>query len=520
METPISLRRKPLRVIAAVVGVAAVLAACGSSPRGGAENAGATGDGPVTVTFADGVDLESPNPYAHSSSTSYGKWRHVIEPLVEWNYDTLEHDPVLAESWELEDDTHWVFHLRDGVTFSDGSPFTAEDVIHSFDRIATDPESRQSANMDKIVEMEAVDDTTLRITTDGPYPILLNDLGNRFVTSKASYDELGAEEADKAMIGTGPYTLGEWVQGTRLVFEKRDDYWGDEPLPDTVVFRPIPEDAARVAALERGEVDAISNLPPQDVERVDGTDGFSVVDVPSVRMAMFPMNPAIPPFDDVLVRQAISYAIDRQALLDDILGGYGDLLPGPVQENVFGFDPEWEPYPYDPDEAERLLADAGYADGGPEITLYSPSGRYLKDLEVSQAICGQLAEVGITCEVETMEWGSFADRYDKGEFGFYHIGRGGLVDAADVLEQYFRTGDTTRLDYSNPEVDALFNASDVELDPDKRADLIGQAGSILLEDAPAIFFATYRDIYGIRDGLDWAPRNDESVLGMDVKAVS
>lgn len=512
----------PARVAVAVatVGFALLLAACGSSRP---DSAGGDGSGsaaaPVTVTFADGVDLESPNPYAHSSSTSYGKWGHVIEPLVRWNYDTLQFDPVLAVSWELEDDVTWRFDLRPDVVFQDGTPFTAEDVVHSFTRMVEDPESRQGANFDAITDMEVVDDLTLRVTTDGPYPILLNDLNSRYITSAEAYEELGPEEADRQLVGTGPYKFVEWVPGSRLVLSKFDDYWGEEPLPDEVIFRPIPEDAARVAALERGEVDVISNVPPQDASRIEATDSLELLTVPSVRMAFFPINPAIEPFDDVRVRQAINYAIDRQTLLDTVLEGFGDLLPGPLQSNIFGYSPDWEPYPYDPDRARELLAEAGYADGV-DVTLYSPSGRYLRDLELSQAVAGQLADVGINAEVETMEWGTFADRYDSGEFGFYLIGRGGIVDGADVLVQYFQTGVTSRIDYSNPEVDALLEASNVELDPDAREELIQQAGALILEDAPAVFFLTYEDIYAVSDGIVWTPRSDEYVLATDVEAVN
>ena len=516
MSVRSSTRRPPSKRLLVSILLAAAMTAAACSGSAGTPGAR---DGQVTITFADGVDIESPNPYAHSSSASYGKWRHVIEALVAWNFETQKFDPVLAESWELENETTWLFHLRNGVVFHDGTPFDAEDVIHSFNRMINDPQSRQAPNFDGIVAMEAVDSHTLRIITDGPFPVLLNYLDNRYITSKEAYEEQGAEAADANIVGTGPYKLNEWIPGTRLVFEKAESYWGKEPLPDLVVFRPILEDGARLAALERGEVDIISNLPPQDAERLDAAPRLSVKTVPSVRMGFFPLNPAIEPFDDVRVRHAINYGINRQQILDEILEGYGDLLPGPLQTNVVGYDPTWEPYPYDPARARTLLAEAGYANGL-NITLYSPQGRYLKDLEVSQAIAGQLADIGINVTVETMEWGTFAARYDKGTWGFYHIGRGGIIDGADILAQYFRTGDTTRIVYSNPEVDALLNSADHELDSNKRGQLLQEAGRIILADAPAVFFVTYRDIYGVRDGVEWVPRRDESMLAMDVTAVA
>jgi peptide/nickel transport system substrate-binding protein len=461
------------------------------------------------VTVALTIGLDKMNPYAHSSTPVYGVWRHVIEPLVEFNYETNEYVGILAESWKVENGTDWIFKLREGITFHDGSEFTSKDVVHSYDRIKNSKESMQASFLASVDTLEAVDDHTVKIVTKQPSASLLKDLILLYITSDKQFKEQG-EEGDNSLIGTGPFKVKDWQRSERFVVEKYSDYWGGTPTYDEVVFRTITEDVARVTALENGEVDII-NAPTQDLDRLSKNPNLVVEGVPSLRMMFFVLNPAIKPLDNVKVRQAINYAIDVQSIVDHVQEGEVLKLNGPVADNVFGYDPKWKPYPYDPKKAKELLNEAGFPNGF-DLVITSPNGRYTRDLNVSEAVAAQLKEVGINATVDVPEWSIFASEMDKGTYGMYLIGRGPVFDADIVMKQYFRTGITNRTFYTNPEFDKLIDQAETKFDPAEREKVLQDAGTILLEDAPAVFLYTNKDNYAFSKKVNFKPKSDEQIL--------
>jgi peptide/nickel transport system substrate-binding protein len=285
----------------------------------------------------------------------------VMEPLVDYDFERKAVVPVLAESWENPDPMTWRFHLRRGVKFHDGSDFAPKDVVHSITRMKTDPISKQGGNFAAIEQIVAVDDSTVDLKSQEPFAPLLFNLISRVMTSKAAYDQYGTDN-DRYLSGTGPYRFKEFIQGQRFVVTRNPDYWGEPAQIDEVVFRAIPEGAARVTALMNNEVDFINNVPPELLDRVTGN--ARVVGVPSLGNIFLGINPIEEPLKRVEVRRAIYHAIDRKALVDGVLKGEGYVLDGPVSPDFFGYDPNPRPtYGYDPDQARRLLAQAGYPNG-------------------------------------------------------------------------------------------------------------------------------------------------------------
>jgi peptide/nickel transport system substrate-binding protein len=440
----------------------------------------------------------------------------VMEPLVDYDFEQKAIVPVLAESWDNPDPLTWRFHLRRGVKFHDGSDFTSRDVVHSLTRMKTDPISKQGGNLGAIEQIVAVDDSTVDLKSQEPFAPLLFNLLSRVMTSKAAYDQYGTD-SDRYLIGTGPYRFKEFIQGQRFVVTRNPDYWGEPAQIDEVLFRAIPEGAARVTALMNNEVDFINNVPPELLDRVTGN--ARVVGVPSLGNIFLGINPIEEPLKRVEVRRAIYHAIDRKALVDGVLKGEGYVLDGPISPDFFGYDPNLRPtYSYDPDQARRLLAQAGYPNGF-KIEQWTSQGRYVKDKEVSEAIAAQLRQVGIDVTLRTAEWGTyFGDYIANGKLPLYTVSRGDQVDPSPYLNQYFRTGQSKRLSgFSDPRVDELLRLETTILDPTQRQATLRQAMSAIMEAAPAVFLYTSKDNYGISNRVTWKPRPDQYVRGQDLR---
>jgi peptide/nickel transport system substrate-binding protein len=456
------------------------------------------------------------NPYAHSSSPIYGQWQHIMEGLVEYDYDRNEFVGVLADSWEFAG-TKWTFHLRKGIKFHNGSTLSSKDVLFSIDRIRIDKASLQKPNFKDVVEIQAPDDQTVVFITKKPFAVFLDRLENRFILSKAAADKFG-DKMDQNPIGTGPYKFVSYQRGGNFVFTRNDDYWRGPAAVKEIVFRKVTEDAARIAALESGQCDVINNVPIHEIQRLTRHPRVKVEKVPGLRLYFLALNPAYKPFDNKLVRQAANYAVDAESIVKNIFDGAGYVVDGPVGPHVLGSDPKLKRYRYDPKKARELLAQAGYPNGV-DVKFYYSAGRYPKDREVCQVIVAQMAKGGFRVELISQEWAIFwgNEGVNGGKMPFYYIGRGSLTDADTLYDQYFRTGTTKRISYSNPELDKLIAEEQVTGDHKKRVALLRQAGKIIMEDAPFVPLYNLADLYGTAKNVIWQPRPDERVLGYDMK---
>ena len=456
------------------------------------------------------------NPYDHSSSPIYGMWQHIMEPLVEYDYNTKEYIGILAESWEFQG-KRWVFRLRKGISFHNGAPLTSKDVVFSINRMKTDKMSLQAGNFKDVVEMQSPDNQTVIFVMKQPNAIFLDRLINRFILSKAAADKYG-DQMDQNAVGTGTYKFVSFQRGGNFVVTRNDGYWGSKPQIKEIIFRRVTEEAARVAALEAGQADVINNVPVHEVARLQRHPRIRIEQVEGLRTFFLALNPAFKPFDNKLVRQAVNYSVDAPAIIKNIFDGIGFVLNGPVGPNVIGADPKIRRYPYDPQKARKLLAQAGYADGC-DVQLYFSPGRYPKDKEVCQVIAAQMVKSGFRVELISQEWAIFWDKtgINGGKLPFYYIGRGSLTDADTLYDQYFRTGTTKRLAYSNPEFDKLIEAEQQTPDHQKRIALLQQAGKILMEDAPLVPLYNLADLYGVAKNVIWKARPDEKIFAWNIR---
>ena len=356
----------------------------------------------------------------------------------------------------------------------------------------------------------------MTIATKQPNAVLLERLNNRFIVSQSAVEKT-ANELDNYKIGTGPYKLVSWQRAGNLVLARNDDYWRAKPEIKEVLFKTVKEESARVAGLLAGQADAISNLPIEEIERVEKNPRTRVEKVQGYRMYFLTMNVTHKPFDNKLVRQAFNYSVDPTVILKHIFEGNGYALNGPLSSNMIGYDPAIKRYPFDPKKARELLAKAGYPNGL-EVKLYLAPDRHLKGKEVCQVIARQLSESGIKAELVPQEypiyWGR--DGVNGGKLPFYYAGRS-AYDADTFYDQYFHTGVTKRTGYSNPELDKLIEEEQQTGDHKKRIAVLQQAGRIVMEDAPVVPLYTLAEIYGLARNIIWQGNPNNEIIVADMK---
>lgn len=473
-----------------------------------------------TVTVAVVNDFASWNPYADSTAQMYSIWGQIYGTLDGYNALTGEYEPMLAESWETDksDSRIWIFHLRHGLKRQhDNKELTAQDVVHSIDRIKHDTRSVQGDNVDSIASADAVDPYTVKLVTKAPTAPLLSWLSEVVITGKDLYDKSNAD-ADKATpYGWGPYAIEDIAIGQRMVLRKNPNWPGMKPEnPDRLIFTRIREDEARITALLNGEAQIAMAIPPHLAQRVGAAQGMKAVGVPSVEPMFLGMNPKYKPWDNKTLRQAVAYAIDREAIIKSVFQGQATLLDGPIGPGQYGYSADVMPkYRYDPEKAKQLLAQAGYPNGI-DVDFYMSPNRYVDDLQSSEAIAAMLTKVGIRTKLHPTEYSVHWPRLRKGLVPFYYMGRGSVIDPSPMLAQYFQTGVTPRLGYSNPKLDAILEAERREFDQAKRKQLLLQAVDLIQDEVPAFFLWRINSIYGISDKIAFKPHSDERVWGTDI----
>ncbi len=465
--------------------------------------------------------METANPYGDSVALLYGIWTEITGPLCKYNWKKARWEPGLAKSWKVEDPNNWVFVLDQEYKFNDGSPVTAEDVVHSLWRVLNDPQSKQKASVARPVkEATAVDEFTVRITTKKPTAPLLDFLcDGLIITSKATYDKHGAKEADKnRMMGGGPYALAELVPGQRMVIEKRPDHPAaklNPNAPDEIVFRVMREPEQRVAALMNNEVQIAQFIPPHLYKTVDGSPNHKIVPTDSIEIMFLAMQPK-PPFDKKEARQAVCHAIDRDKIIKTLLQGQANRLDGPLGPGQLGYNPDLKTrYTYDPKKSRELLAKAGYPDGV-SVELQTPVNRYTLDKQVTEAMIPMLNAAGFKAKLLTPEWPTLWANVQKGRVPFFYMGRGGVLDPSSAFHQYFRKGGSPRIGFSDPTLDAALDAEQQSFDPEERNRHLTTAMELITDMAPACFMWRHQLLWGMASNIDYQPPADARIYGMDI----
>ncbi len=407
--------------------------------------------------------------------------------------------PALAESWEVSEDlVTWTFTLREGVTFHDGEPWNADAAVFNLERY-TDEEAphyypelaaQGGINVGGIDTVSKIDEMTIEITTNGPWSYLPIDLAAVFFGSPTAIQELGNEAFGEAPVGTGPFKFVELERGERLVMEKNEDYWRGAPALDTLVLRPIPDSTARVAALRAGEVAWIEVPLPDDIPGLVDA-GFQVLLNTYDHIWPWVLDTSKPPFDDVRVRQALNYAINRESLSTDILQGTAQPAYQAVPSANFAFDGGDDVYSYDPDLAMELLTEAGYPDGLSFRLSFPTSGSgNMSPIPMNESLQADLAAVGIEVQLEPIEWAAMLEDFFIGNIP-------GGAEALNISLSYQQEGfwalwfgSESGLNagkYSNADVDALFEEAQNTEVPADRASIYSEAAEYITADAAWLF---------------------------------
>src|SRR5881396_577463 len=368
------------------------------------------------VVIAQGVDPTKLDIMDQQEAPASIIASHIFETL--WERDAnLKIVPALATDMpKLVAPTTWEVKLRKGVKFTNGEEFNAESAKFSIERVK-DPKLRASSNFKPVESVEIVDPYTIRVHTNKPWPTFLTVMtfAQASMYPPKAYKDKQPADISRQPIGTGPYKFVRWAKDEEIVLEANETYWRGAPRIKTVVFKPIPDDAVRVAALQNGEIDVAVNIPPHLAPVIDKHPRLFLSTAPSIRtiQLMFyahqmdaqhkPVGPYSGPTADKRVRQAIAYAIDADEIIRTVLDGKGIRVATMLPSMHFGYDPSLRPIKQDVERAKKLLAEAGFA-GGVEITLHGPRGRYVRDVEVAEAVTGQLTKAGIKTTLRTYDF--------------------------------------------------------------------------------------------------------------------
>jgi peptide/nickel transport system substrate-binding protein len=517
----IRLRRGYKRVLSAMI-VLAALAATGEAK---------------TFRWANDGDPTTMDPHARGDAFVSSFDFNMYEALVRRDRN-LKLEPALATEWANVNPTTWRFKLRHGVTFHDGTPMSVEDVLFSFQR-AIAPGSDLAAQMAAVKEVKKTDDDTVDFITDGPAPILPNYLANVAIMSKAWCEAHNTQRAatlkdeesyaTRNANGTGPFMLKDRQPMVRTVLVKNPNWWRlkDQPIDiDEVVFSRVENPATRVAALLSGDLDMIYNVPPQDIEHVEKDPAVKVWQIPELRTMFLGMDQSRDellesnvkgknPFKDKRVRQAFYQAIDEDAIVSKVMRGFAHKTALMVGSGVNGYDATLEKrFPYDPAAAKKLLAEAGYPNGF-EVGFDCPNDRYVNDEAICQAVVAMLARIGVKANLLAQTKAKYFTKINAPGYqtSFYLLGWTPTpLDALHMLSNLtqtrsadFRIGPWNEGGYSNPALDELIKQISVELDSEKRNELISQALTIVRDDFAYVPLHQQVVVWASRANVELAP---------------
>jgi peptide/nickel transport system substrate-binding protein len=497
------------------------------------------------LKIAMAADVTSIDPHFFNLFPNNNIAEHIFDKLVQMDPDSRM-IPGLATSWKPIDAKTWEFKLRRGVKFHDGSELTAEDVAFSINRVPTVPNSPGpfSAYTKAIVGIDIVDPYTIRFRTAAPHPLMPNDMSTIYIVSKKVATGASTEDfnSGKATIGSGRYKFVRYANGDRVELVRNDAYWGDKPGYEKVQFKIIKNEAARMAALLSGDVDAIEQPPTADLARLKKDPQFTLTSKISHRVIYFNFDhlsrssPFITgkdgkpldknPLQDVRVRRAISKAINRPAIAERVMEGQAIPSGQLVSEKLFGHNPALKAEVYDPEGAKKLLAEAGYQDGF-NLTIHGPAGRYVNDEKIVQAVAQMLARVGIAAKVETAPMGPYSGRASKQEFSFHMVGWGASTgEASSPLRSLLATfnrdkglGAVNWGRYSNPKVDYLIEQALQQVDDENRKVMLQRATELSMQDLGLMPIHFQFTMWATKKSVQYTPRTDEYTLAFQFKPV-
>ncbi|WP_043342511.1 ABC transporter substrate-binding protein [Belnapia moabensis] len=498
--------------------------------------------GDQTLRMGVGAQVTSVNPHFHNISPNTAFAAMVFDNLVEMDAQ-LRPQPSLALSWRPVGEDVWEIKLRPGVTFSNGSPFTADDVAFTFSRIPAVPNSPGSfaTYIPWMRSVEVVDPLTLRLHTDGPFPLVPPNIGLVPILDRETHEGVATADFNtgKAAIGTGPFRVTSIRLGDRIELQRNDGYWGQRPVWDRVDYRMITNDAARTAALLARDVDIIDQVPTGDIAKLRRDPRLRITEADSLRLMFLVLDQArsVSPFvtgpdgqplnsnplQDARVRRALAMAVDRPAIVSRVMEGAATATAQFMPPSSYGYAPDLPVKLADPEGARRLLTEAGFPQGF-RLVLHGSNDRYMNDARIVQAIGQMWSRIGVRTSVEVAPYASFITRATRQEYSAYMASWGsptgepltGMRSTVATFDQARRTGAVNRARYSNPALDQMLATAARELDDGKREAVLQGAARLMVQDTSIIPLHVQKNTWASRRGLTHEPRVDERSRAQDV----
>jgi peptide/nickel transport system substrate-binding protein len=478
---------------------------------------------PTQITIALPAEATTMDPGRSTQVLTVNYFVNLYDTLTRWDQG-LRLRPGLATSWKNVNDTTWEFTLRQGVRFHDGAPLTAEDVKATLERNMLPGKTVVQPGFATFEAVQVVSPTTIRIVTKKPDPLLLvrvAQMGSQILPARLTTDD-GVKELARRPVGTGAYRFVEWVKDERLVMEANRDWWGWEGKPpaiERVVWKPIPDDFPRIVALEKGEADIITNVPPDRMAAIADGRATKILSAPATRTVTFWINTTQPPLSDKRVRQALHYGLDVDAIIKNLYAGMGKPFSGGLADTDFGYNPALKPYPFDAALAKRLLAEAGRA-GGIDVTLYAGSGTMVNDKFLLETMADMWAKVGVRAKLEMMEMGARQRMNNERTLppnGLMLINpQSTLLDADGSLWRLFHPngfgGKYWPGNQPGQRFHELMEQARYTLDAAKRRQLYAEATQIVHDEKP--WFELFQEVvvYGVARRLGFTARSDYRLI--------
>jgi peptide/nickel transport system substrate-binding protein len=474
-----------------------------------------TAQTPVTLVIAQGVDIYSGDPQKSPQLHTYNVISNIYETLIDRDA-SLRLRPGLATSWTPINPTTWEFRLRKGVTFHNGEPFNAEAVKFSFDR-GLDPATKwpRRGFIRLIKSVAVVDDYTVRMTAETPWRGFLQAVGTVGWIIPPQYTKTNGDQGLALHpVGTGPYKFVRWVKDDRVELEGNPNYWRGVPKIQRLVFRSIPSEASRLAELLSGSVQLINLIPPEEFDPVRNSPQTKLISAPAAAMYYIQLNlvnlPTGRPLADKRVRQALNYAVDRKALIGNIMHNVGTPVASICTPIMFGCDMSIQPYPFDPAKAKALLAQAGYANGF-DMTIATSNGGYPADRDLTEAIASQLTQVGVRAKAVVVEYGLLLDQlatrklpYDA---AFARITS--FTSQTSEMGRAFTTlGITATQEPDVPAFRKAIDSAEIATSENQAKEYLKQAQLVYIDEGMGISLFTSPNVYGVSRHLDFTPRAD------------
>lgn len=480
-----------------------LLSACGSD---GDTSGGASEEAePKILKVANGADPVTFDIQATNDQATSRISRQIYDTLINQTPDLKLH-PSLATEWEEVEENLYEFKLREDVTFHNGEPFTANDVEFTIRRAVDSPTIGHIVGSIDPDTIEVIGNHTIRIGTSdtfGPFITHLSHPAMGILNEKA-VEEGGEDYGVTTAIGTGAFVFDEWVTGSKVVTSRYEDYWGDAPEIDGIEFSTVADPSVRLIELESDAVDIAYDISPSDLDAVEENEDLTLLNTPNLGSEYLGFNVKNDtPLQDVKVRQAIAHAVDVEAIIDAVYMGVGEIMSGPINELVFGFNEGLDPIEYDLETAEKLLDEAGYPDGGFTLSLFVGDNSQER-IRVSQVLAEDLAKIGIDVEVTQMEWGAYLDATAVGESDMFLLGWTTVTTDADYgLYPLFHSNSFgeagNRSFYANDRVDELLDLGRYTSDQDERLAYYEEVQEIIHEELPWVFLQTRQNVTAINN---------------------